>query len=387
MIISGVILPVKTAPAPAASTTSRLTVGEVLTGRVTQVNGNGQGVVRFPDGSGFTFSRGPALTLGEPVQVEVLRLEPEMAFRLLASSSQSASQLAVSAEQSLVRAPDLFANLVRWAGLGNSSPAEAEASLASGGNSGSAQGFAVLGKSLAHLLQRVLPNLSVQGLLDGEVTELVRLLEGGSRQDVRAAIQQLRQGAIGLLLAEERGVGQATTGAEGSDLGAVRNTIHRLGDLLAMQEILPRTPLAAEGNQLLGYRLFWLVEGGMGEAIWYRERQWSEPDQQQEQEGESSSGGGEEKRFTTVLLTLNMTNLGAVQSRLSYGEGLCTIHIAAEEEEALAALRRRVGELRSALLEAELPIGALDLTRLVPGELKEKRMRAMGLASHFSAEA
>lgn len=377
MIISGILPPVKTAPIPDSSTASRLAVGDVLTGRVTQINAAGQGVVRFPDGSGFNFTHGPALRLGEPVQVELLRLSPEMAFRLLGSSSLVASQLAVSAEQSLVRTPEMFANLLHWSGLATGHQDGRGEALAT--NSSNTFGTTTLGKSLAQLLQRILPNLSVQGLLDGEVTELVRLLESGSRQDIRSAIQQLRQGAIELLLAGEQALGQSGGTSNTADLNMVRNTLHRLGDLLAMQEILPRTPFSAEGNQLLGYRLFWLVEGGMGEAIWYRERK------RQEQEAKPPQSEAEQG-ITTLLLSLNMTNLGAVQSRISYGEGVCAIHIAAEEEEALGALRGQISALRTALLEAELPLRTLDLTRLVPGELKEKRMQALGLASHFSAE-
>ncbi|MBF0460271.1 MAG: flagellar hook-length control protein FliK [Magnetococcales bacterium] len=355
MIISGLLLPVKGGPTAAApAPTGTLNVGDLLTGRVTQIDSAGRGVVRFPDGSGFSFVRSPALTLGEPVQVEVLRLSPELAFRLVASSSQTAAQLAVSAEQSLVRAPDIFANLLRWSGL-------AEGNLA--------------------LLQNSLPTISVQGLLAGELSDLVQLLETGSRQDVRTMIQQLRHGEVELLLAEREGGGPSSAGSDAAqDANAVRNMLHRLGDLLAMQEILPRTTFSLDGNQLLGYRLFWLMEGGMGEAIWYKKRR------REEQEADAEQPA-REVTLTTILLSLNMTNLGAIQARLMYADDRCSVRIAAEEEGALTALRRRIGELRIALLAAELPLHGLDLTRLLPGELKEQRMQALGMASRFSVEA
>ncbi len=358
MIIPGVLLPIKEAPAATPSPTTPLTVGDVLTGRVTQMGSDGRGVVRFPDGRGFAFQSGPSLQVGEPVQVQVARLVPEIAFRLLDSSSQAATTLATSAEQSLVRAPELFASLLRWAGLSPNNEA---------------------------LLQRSLPNISVQGLLQGEITELAQLLETGSRQDVRAMIQQVRQGAVDLLLAEGEpaadGKNPGTASDAALDGSAVRNTLHRLGDLLAMQEILPRISLAPDGGQLMGYRLFWLMEGGLGEAIWYRKRSREE---QEEEEGRARPA--KESTLTTVLLSLNMTHLGAVQARLSDQDGVCAIRIAAEEEESLSMLRRRISELRGALLAAALPLSGLDLARLSPGELKANRMRALGMASHFSAE-
>ncbi|MEO5363778.1 MAG: flagellar hook-length control protein FliK [Magnetococcus sp. DMHC-8] len=354
MIISDLLPPPIKEVSTVTPAMARLNVGDLLTGRITQLNDSGQGVVRFPDGSGFAFQGASSLRPGEAVQVEVLRAQPDLTFRLLTSSSQTATELATSAEQSLVRAPDIFANLLRW--------------------SGQAAGHRAL-------LQRSLPNVAIQHLLHGELMELAQLLETGSRQDVRAMIQQLRQGALELLLAEPQTGSTPAPPAPGTpEAQAIRNTLHRLGDLLAMQDILPRLPPAPDGSQLLGYRLFWLMEGGLGEAIWYKKRE------RQEQEADPAHPPGE-TTLTTVLLSLNMTNLGAVQARLSYGSGLCSIHIAAEEEEALSALRMRVGELRLALLSAELPMGTLDLTRLAPGELKENRMRALGMASHFAAEA
>ncbi|MBF0160834.1 MAG: flagellar hook-length control protein FliK [Magnetococcales bacterium] len=349
---------------PVTGAIARLNVGDLLTGRVTQMGHDGHGVIRFPDGSGIRFAQAPALRVGESVQVELLRLLPEMTFRLLDSASQTAARLATSVEQSLVRAPDLFAHLLRWSGVSSGNRA---------------------------LLQNSLPTVSVQALLRGEITELAQLLETGSRQDLRATLQQLRQGMVELLLeSDNRGVGQRAGGpqAEGIDAQATRNTLHRLGDLLAMQELLPRMPLSPEGGQLMGYRLFWLMEGGMGEAIWYQQpcRRREEGEEEKEQEGQEKRPP-KTGQMTTMLLSLNMTQLGAVQARVSFREGLCAVRIAAEEEESLAALRRRIGELRLSLLSAELPLQALDLARLGTGELRAQRMQALGLASQFSAEA
>ena len=382
MIISGTLLSVAEA-LPSPDLTTRLEVGKILTGRVTQMGPDGQGVLRFPDGRGFTFSHGPSLKIGEPVQLQVVRLTPDIAFRLLLSPSGIAAGLAESAEQSLVRAPDIFANLLRWSGLGAGHAAAAgteennEARLFAL-NSGSHTSTLMTSKglTLAQVLQKILPNLSAQGLMRGEMKALVNLLENGSRQDVRGLIGQLRQVALDLFrVSDPSGQARLLPQEESAELSAVRSTLHRLGDLLAMQEILPRTALSLEGGQLLGYRLFWLTEGGMGEAIWQRERA-----RKKNKEDEPSV-------VTTVLLSLNMTSLGAVQARLSYGEGLCSVAIAAEEEESLSALRGQIGDLRHALLEAELPLRSLDLSRLRPGEMKEKRMESLGLASHFSTEA
>lgn len=392
-ILSGTLLPAKDAP-PSPVLTSQLEVGKILTGRVAQVEANGRGTLRFPSGMGFSFANTSALKLGEPVQVQVLRLVPEVAFRVLVSASGIAAGLAESAEQSLVRAPDIFANLLNWSGLskGGSPVASGEGgaeaaggflfSLKSGLQAGTLT--ARQGLTLLHALKKTLPNLSAKGLLRGEIKELVRLLETGSRQDVRQMIHQLRQVSAGLFRASGGGAehqvpgqGGVVPGEEAAELNAVRNTLHRLGDLLAMQEILPRTALSPEGGQLLGYRLFWLTEGGMGEAIWQRERS-------------RKKGAGDEdadSAITTVLLSLNMTDLGVVQARLTYGEGQCAVRIAAEEARSLAALRGRISELRQSLLAAELPLRSLDLFRLVPGEVREERMRTLGLASHFSTEA
>lgn len=388
MIISGILLPPQDVPSP-SSLNAGLDVGKVLTGRIVQMQSNGQGILRFPDGRGFSFANGATLKPGEAVQVEVMRLSPTMTFRLLGSSSGVASNLAASAEQSLVRAPDIFSNLLNWSGLG-SQRAEIP------GAEGSLQGdiLAALksgikadtwvtrrGLTLAQVLQKSLPNISAQNLLRGDLSELVQLMEQGSKQNVRQLILQLRQVAADLVRQTNPStkfnstINQAA-GDNSSELMAVRNTLHRLGDLLAMQEILPRTALSLDGGQLLGYRIFWLAEGGMGEAIWQRERK-----------KRKSKDDDTDTSVTSVLLSLDMTKLGAIQARIAYAEGLCSIGISAENEDSLAALRGGLRNLRQALLKAELPLHSLELARLMPGDLKDNRMQALGLASNFSTEA
>ena len=382
MIISGALLPVEEV-LPFPDLVARLEVGKIMTGRVTQMGPDGRGVLRFPDGRGFGFSHGPSLKVGEPVQLQVLRLIPDIAFRLLLSPSGIATGLAESAEQSLVRAPDIFANLLNWSGSEagravDSKTGEAHEARLFTRNSSPHMPMLMTSKglTLAQVLQKTLPNISAQGLMRGEMKELVHLLENGSRQDVRGLIRQLRQVALDLFrVSVPPGQERLLPQEESAELSAVRNTLHRLGDLLAMQEILPRTALSLDGGQLLGYRLFWLTEGGMGEAIWQRER------------ARKKNKDDQPSVVTTVLLSLNMTSLGAVQARLAYGDGLCSVAIAAEEEESLSALRGQIGDLRHALLEAELPLRSLDLSRLRPGEMKEKRMQSLGLASNFSTEA
>ncbi len=379
--ISGSLLPPGGSSAGAAAPSAAaagLQVGARLTARVSQVHGHGQGVLRFADGSGFSFSGGHNLRVGEPVQLEVVRVVPEIGLRLTASSSGNAFGLAQSAEQSLMRAPDLFARLLSWAGLADTggvlpgkSPEEA---LFFALRTGLKPGVLTTakGESLAQVLGRTLPNVSAEGLLRGDVTALARLLDGGSRQDVAEAIRQLRQAAIDLRPGSNE-AGRAGGDAAG-ELNAARNALNRLGDLLAMQEVLPRAAPSVDGDQFLGYRLFWLTEGGLGEAIWRRE--------QARQRGRK----GEEDPVTTILLSLNMTGLGTVQARLSHAENQLLVAISAEDETALAALRGRIGELRGSLLAEELPLRSLEISRLLGSEMKEERLRALGLGAGFSAE-
>lgn len=401
MILSGSLLPVgDVAPPPSepgrAGVPGRgLEIGRILTGRVTQLGDAGQGVLRFPDGRGFQFSHGPTLRPGDMVQVQVVRLVPELAFRMLSSSTGVATGLAHAAEQSLVRAPEIFAQLLAWSDTAPAGKMATGLALSDGALQGGMPGQAGIkaggtwitrshGLTLAQLLQESLPNLSSQGLLRGNVTALVRLLEGGSRQDLQQVIRQLRHVATDFVRlpssspgASEQTPALQTTASQAEqavEQAALRNSLQRLGDLLAMQEILPRTPLALESDHLLAYRLFWLTEGGLGEAIWKRER-------------ERKRGQRDAESTTSVLLSLNMTDLGAVQARVAYREGFCSVALAAEEEAALTALRRDIGSLRAALLAAELPLRALDLVRLKPGEMREKRMRALELDSRFVSKA
>jgi len=63
------------------------------------------------------------------------------------------------------------------------------------------------------------------------------------------------------------------------------------------------------------------------------------------------------------------------------------INIGAEDEEALSLLRSDIGELRGQLIEAELPLRSLELSRLSGGEIKEQRLQAFGIGAGFSTEA
>ena len=381
--ISGTLLPPGEASAAAkspspSSSNAGLQVGSVLHARVGQTHGNGQGVLRFADGSGFAYSGGRGLRAGEPVQLEVLRTSPEITLRLMASNSGSAAALAQSAEQSLMRAPDIFARLLNWAGLGGGGGvlpgASPEEALFLALRTGLKPGVLVTGQgeSLSSVLGKALPNLSALSLMKGDVSALVRLLEGGSRQDLADAIRQLRQASADLRFGGEGGRADPAGAAE---LNAARNALHRMGDLLAMQEVLPRAAPSVDGNQFLGYRLFWLTEGGLGEAIWRRE---------QERARARAGEGGE---TTSVLLSLNMTGLGAVQARLSYADGQLLVALSAEDESALAALRGRIGDLRHGLLQQDLPLRSLEISRLSGGEMKNARLQALELGAGFSTEA
>ncbi|MBF0144273.1 MAG: flagellar hook-length control protein FliK [Magnetococcales bacterium] len=154
-------------------------------------------------------------------------------------------------------------------------------------------------------------------------------------------------------------------------MNSVQTSLQRLGDLMAMQELLPRVQLP-DGSQFLGYRLFGLMEGGLGEAIW------------QQRKGKKGEGG-EEGELTTVLISLNLTRLGSVQARLGYGENQLQVGLSASEEGALAALRGRIRELRGGLLATGLPLRSLEVARMGVAEMRVERQEMMGLASGFSA--
>ncbi|MBF0295486.1 MAG: flagellar hook-length control protein FliK [Magnetococcales bacterium] len=348
MIVSGVLNgPVDpTAPTPSPASPPPLTEGRLLSGRISQASPDGQGIVRFPNGSGFAFTGGQALRVGDQVTLEVLRLVPEVTLRLLSSDSAAAASLARSASRGLLRAPDLLQSLLRPA-------------------SGLLAGRA----PLAEVAREALPDLSLEGLLKGDVTRLARLLENSDPREVMRSVARLRQAAVELEPNPAR-PGQV----DAAELGSVRSGLRMLGDALAMQHLLPQVATPEDGSVLLGYRLFWMHEGGVGEAIWREER---------EKERGRKSG---KERLQSVLLSLNMTRLGMVQARLAYGEGLLRVAIAARDEAALTELRASIGDLRRALIVAELPLHSLDLAKLPETEMRAERARAMGLGSGFEAE-
>ncbi|MBF0368375.1 MAG: flagellar hook-length control protein FliK [Magnetococcales bacterium] len=371
MIISGLLLP-SGDTAASVKLPRVFSQGESFTARVSRLDNHGQGLMRLPDGHLFSFSGAKGLSEGEQVRLEVVRTAPELTFRLAGTQSQAASQLAESAEQSLVRAPDVFARLIAQAGLAKGGMS-GEALLFSLKNAG--QPFLVTdkGETLAGLLQKNLPNISGDALLRGNGASLAKLLEGGSRQDVADAIRNLQLAAGTLRLGGEESAGMAGKESAAAELAATRGALQRLGDLLAMQEILPRTP-AADGQAFPGYRLFWLTEGGLGEAIW-------------RQSGGKKGGRGEADN-NSILVSLNMTHLGSVQARLELGERQLMVSIAAEDEQALSALRGQVGQLRTGIQEIGLPLKALELSRLTRAGMREARQQLLGLAgSGFSARA
>ncbi|MBF0178813.1 MAG: flagellar hook-length control protein FliK [Magnetococcales bacterium] len=341
MIVSGVLNgPVDpTAPTPTPASPPPLTEGRVLEGRISQTSPDGQGVVRFPNGSGFTFTGGQALRVGDQVTLEVMRLVPEVTLRLLSSDSAAAASLARSASRGLMRAPDLLQSLLR------SSPL------------------------LAEVAREALPDLSFKGLMKGDMTRLARLLENHDPREVARSVARLRQAAADLEATPAR-AGQA----DAAESGSARSGLRMLGDALAMQHLLPQVATPEDGSVLLGYRLFWMHEGGVGEAIWREEKE--------KERGRKSA----KERLHSVLLSLHMTRLGMVQARLAYGEGLLRVAIAARDEAALTELRAGIGDLRRAMIAAEVPLHSLDLAKLPETEMRAERARALGLGSGFDAE-
>ncbi|MBF0164319.1 MAG: flagellar hook-length control protein FliK [Magnetococcales bacterium] len=352
--------------------------GQMLAGRVANVGADGQGVIRFPNGSGISFSGGYALQAGEQVTLEVTRLTPEVGVRLVASESGGAAQLAQTAEQSLARGPELLGRLMLLSGLARGATGgTGESALLAGGRSG----VLVAGReTLAGVLQRALPNVGLGDLMKGDLAGLTRVLEAGSRQEVADAVRLVRQAAEHLRH-EPTQPANATTPATREEVAAevagARHALQRLGDLLALQHILPQAAASPEeGAYLLGYRLFWMNDGGLGEAVWRRERD------RRRKEGKSGDGS-----LLSVLLSLNMTRMGMVQARLEHGAGLVRVAISAQEEASLVALRGGVGELRGALLEAGVPLHSLDLAMLGAGGMKAERAQFLGLGSGFHTEA
>lgn len=368
MILSGILNGPHETVSSSSSPVSplALTQGKVLVGRISQVGSDGQGIIRFPNGSGFSFSGGYGLQVGEQVSLEVTRLAPEVTLRLVASESVAAANLAQSVEQSLMRAPDLLGKLMSLAGMTTDN--QGTSTLL---GTSRLVGLMAGKESLAGVLQKVLPNVSSEGLLKGDFLSLVRLLETGSRQEILDAVRNLRQAAATLQFDAP-----VVRQEESATLVVARNALQQVGDLLALQSVLPQVARPEDGSALLGYRLFWLTEGGLGEAIWWKE--------EEKKRREKKSG---QDALLSVLLSLNMTRLGKVQARLTYGEGMLQVGIGAQEEEALVALRGSIGELRKSLLAAELPLRTLDLLKLGEGEMQAERVRALGVGSGFVAQA
>ncbi|MEO5328509.1 MAG: flagellar hook-length control protein FliK [Magnetococcus sp. THC-1_WYH] len=375
MLISGnFVQSVAKGEAKPSSGGIQLTEGAIISGRIGQVNSRGEGVLRLTDGSRFSFSGGQALKEGEQVRMEVVRLQPQITFRMIASESGIAQQMAGDMEQSLMRLPDIFSRLMNFSGLDGGMAA------ASGKGEGLFSLFSAMqqagksplfvtskGESMAAVLRRVLPNLSLESLQKGDLTELTRLLRSGGGE-IKEMLQQLREAANDLRPAPGTGGGD-------QDIGAARQTLMRVGDLLAMQDVLPRTATGPDGNPFLGYRLFWLDERGLGEMIW-----------RQQSGGGSGRRGDEEKEVTSVLITLNLTQLGTLQTHLSYAHNALQVAMGAEEDEALSALRGDIRQLRQALIAAELPLRSLELSKISRGDVQEKRLEILALGEGFSIE-
>ncbi|MBF0623097.1 MAG: flagellar hook-length control protein FliK [Magnetococcales bacterium] len=373
MIISQLVASTGEPIAKGQQTSRQLSMGSVLSGRVSDVNQDGKGVFRLSDGRSFSFTGGQGLRAGEDIRLEVTRLAPEVTLKLVGSESQAASKMAQTLEQSLFRAPDTFGKLLTMAGL------ESQAGKALFTSQGSGNLMSILGKGqgITELLQKALPNVSAEKLLQGNLSELVKLLESGSRKELTDAVRLLKQAATNLKVADNMallrsGISQANIPEA---LSEAKGALSRLGDLLTMQEILPRATQENDPTLTMGYRLFWLNEGGVGEAIW--------------QQQNKNKRGGKEDEKTSVLLSLNMTELGAVQARIALWDGKVMINLAAEEEGSIAALRSKISTLRHGLQEAELPLHGLELGRLKRNAMNEARQEILGKAapSGFSMEA
>ncbi|MBF0153930.1 MAG: flagellar hook-length control protein FliK [Magnetococcales bacterium] len=382
MIISGKVFPPPGDPSPVSRSDAAqmpvLTPGDVLEGRVSQVKGGSEGLFRFPDGSSFAFSGAQGLTEGEMIRLEVVRLFPELAMRVAGSESRIAANLANNLQQSLVRVPDLFARLMNLVSGQDVEKGGALLSSARGqplflSLQPSASGKSGRALDLAGVLRDNLPNLSAEALLRGETAGLVRLLEGASREEVTAAVRVLREAAGSVRLAAGQ-TGSGGPAAESSEATpSLPSALHRLGDLLSMQNILPRVVPSAAGEMFLGYRVFWLNEGGLGEAIWRREKE--------KQDRKDKKG----RTLHSVFLSLHLTRLGVVQSRVVFGDGLLGISVVAEEETTVSALRSRIAELRAAMVAADLPLNSLDLKYQTGAAMRQSRQEAIGLGGGFSA--
>lgn len=243
------------------------------------------------------------------------------------------------------------------------------------------------GENLGELLRKNLPDLSLDDLMKGDFKALAKLLTGSgsaTAPTLGESVHRLRVAAESLKLVqsdklsreEQQALQEAVreAGGEGALLREAKQSLHRLGDVMAAQDILPKNQPMADGSNFLGYRVFWLPEGGMGEVMWRREK--------------AAKGGGQEgKEGFSVLLSLQLSRLGLVQSRITMGEGYLNISLSAREEESLDALRQGVGELRQGLIQAELPLRTLNLERLNQQEMLEERRQALGLSGNLRMEA
>ncbi|MBF0424251.1 MAG: flagellar hook-length control protein FliK [Magnetococcales bacterium] len=381
MIISGKVIPPPGDLSPVggrggSAPVSALSPGDLLEGRITQVKGGSEGIFRFPDGSGLAFSGGQGLVEGELVRLEVVRLLPELAVRVAGSESRVAAGLADTLQQGLVRAPDLFSRLMTLMTTQDGAKGGGVLSAVKGQpiflSLSATAGAGGRGLQLAELLRENLPNLSAESLLRGEGSGLVRLLEGASRQEVAAAVRALREAAMAWRQLPDTATPEGhAAGSEGST--SLPTALHRLSDLLSLQDLLPHVvPAGSADEMFLGYRIFWLNEGGLGEAIWRRERE------------KQDRSGKKGRLLHSVFLSLNLTHLGAVQSRVVFGDGLLGVRVVAEEEETLSLLRSHVGDLRTALLAADLPLNALDLACQTGAAMRQSRQEAIGLGGGFS---
>ncbi|MBF0187823.1 MAG: flagellar hook-length control protein FliK [Magnetococcales bacterium] len=380
ILVSGMLPRVGNAAAGKSAAPPTLSQGDVVSARVSQLGPDGKGVMRMADGTGLSFSGGRGLVEGESIRLEVVRTVPEVFMRLAGSESGVAGKLATDVQQSLMRAPDLFGKLMQMGGLSGSGAKTAlfpelgglsalQAALKGGA---SASRFVTgRGEGIAQLLQQTLPNISLESLMKGDAGQLLKLMQGSSQQQLAEMVKTLHRAANTLQLADPA---EAANPAAQNELSAARAALSRLGDLLTMQEVLPKVSAQPDGTQFLGYRVFWMQDGGMGEAMWRRE---------------GGRGGSDEDEVTSVLLNLNMSNLGPVRARLAFGKGQLSISIAAEDEEVLSTLRGGVGDLRQALIDAELPLQTLDLMRMFLPEIISERQEMLGMGNDggFSLEA
>ncbi len=367
-----------------------LAVGDLLTGRVTDLQENGQGVFRQPNGGVLVFSGAERLVEGEQVQLRVVRLSPVVTLQIVASDSRAAARLVEMAEQSLTLGPEVFARLLQAAGPDVTATSEAgspaspqagapDAPAADPSIRQAAEGPSAIPRgeeSLAALLRRNLPTLSLESLAQGQFEELTQLLEGRLyASTMPEAVRNLRQAAATWHSALEQGQSASadTSQLTGPERLAVSHALHRLGDMLAAQDLLP-SGRVTDPSALLGYRIFWMSEGGLGEVIWRQEH---------------PRGRGQETQDArvSVLFCLSLTRLGLVHVHLVSGTGGLLLRFAAADPGAVAALRREVGKLRAGLLTADVPLQAVEFSHSTPAAMRKARLEALGLAGEFVAEA